>query len=122
MHLYFDLIEKIPSFKTYDTFGEDHYIEFGNSPLGSIGYWLNDLSVNREQNEKVIKKVCGYLNDTFKNAENFRGEVINDFQVYLFGVLDYPTINCIRPYLDPAILDLGRKYLKGIDGENYQEF
>ena len=34
MHLYFDLIEKIPAFKTYDTFGEDYYIEIGNSPPG----------------------------------------------------------------------------------------
>ncbi|MFC0774641.1 hypothetical protein [Terrimonas alba] len=121
MILYYDLISKIPEFKSYSVFDEEDYIETGISPLGTIGSWLKELSADAIQNRKLIQKICGYLNDIFANADKFNGDIRNDFQVYLFWVLDYPTINHINIYLDPKILEDGRKYLKAIDGENYRE-
>jgi hypothetical protein len=122
MQLYYDLIEKIPEFKDYDIMGEEHYVEIGISPLGSIGTWLKELVETTSKNDSLIKKICNYLNETYRSASSFPGNIRNDFQVYLFWVLDYPTIEYIKPYLDTQILNDGREYLKAIDGENYSDF
>lgn len=122
MHLYYDLIEKIPEFKAYSIFDEEDYIDTGISPLGSIGSWLNELSSLESQNDPLIQKICSYLNGIYINANSFNRDIRNDFQVELFWVLDYPTINYIKNYFDPQILEDGRKYLKAIDGENYHDF
>jgi len=122
MHLYHDLIEKVPEFKEYDIMGEDHYVETGISPLGTIGSWLKELVVRASRNDSLIRKICTYLNETYSNANSFPGDIRNDFQVYLFWVLDFPTIEYIKPYLDHHILSDGREYLKAIDGDNYCDF
>ncbi|HEY6503635.1 MAG TPA: hypothetical protein VIZ28_06630 [Chitinophagaceae bacterium] len=122
MQLYYDLIEKVPEFKDYDVMGEEHYIETGISPLGSIGFWLKDLVCSKKEKDTLIRKICNYLNEVYKNANNFTTDIRNDFQVYLFWVLDYQTIEYIKPYLDQQILVEGREYLKAIDGENYRDF
>lgn len=122
MHLYYDLIEKIPEFKNYDIFDEEDYIETGVSPLGAIGSWLNDLIIDSYGNDKLIQKICKYLNDIYSNADRFTRDIKNDFQVYMFWVLDYPTVDYIRQYLDPRILEDARVYLRAIDGENYRDF
>jgi len=122
MQLYYDLIEKVPEFKDYDIMGEDHYVDSGISPLGTIGSWLKELVEATNRNDTLIRKICNYLNETYRNANSFSGDIRNDFQVYLFWVLDYPTIDFIKPYLDQQILSDGRKYLKAIDGGNYRDF
>ena len=122
MYLYHNLIEQIPEFKTYDVFGEEHYVEIGISPLGTIGSWLNHLASKDSANDLLIKKICSYLNNIYVNANDFEGDVLNDFGVYLFWVLEYPTIECVKQYLLPQILEDGRQYLKGIDRMNYRDF
>src|SRR5690349_4044862 len=118
MQLYYDLIERVPEFKEYDIIGEEHYADTSISPLGSIGSWLNDLLISKSTNDELIRKICNYLNKAYQDANKFTGDIRNDFQVYLFWVLDYPTINYIKPYLDEDIIKDGRDYLKAIDGNN----
>ena len=73
-------------------------------------------------NEELLKKICNYLNLIYTNENKFKRDLKNDFQVYFFWALEYPTIQQIKHRVDSAILEEGRKYLKVIDGENYQEF
>jgi hypothetical protein len=122
MQLYYDLIEKVPEFKGYDIMGEEHYAETGISPLGSLGQWLNELVGSNNKNDQLIKRICRYLNETYRSANKFSGDIRNDFQVYLFWVLDYLTIHYIKPHLDKQLLEEGRQYLKAIDWDNYQDF
>ena len=118
--LYDDLIENVPEFKEYDIHEETHYID--TSPLGTIGSWLKELTIEDPKNEKLIRKICNYLNIIYSNSDQFKEPIKNDFCVYLFWVLDYPTITKIKHHLNPHILEDGRKYLRIIDRENYQDF
>ena len=122
MQLYHALIKKLPEFKEYDIMGEDHYLDDSISPFGTIGSWLKELVESTSRNDILIRKICNYLNETYRSASSFPRDIKNDFQVYLFWVLDYPTINYIKPYLDHQIISDGREYLKAIDGENYLDF
>ena len=122
MQLYYDLIEKLPEFKNYEIMGDDHYVDAGISPLGTIGSWLKELVETPSKNDSLIRKICNYLNETYRSASSFSRNIRNDFKVYLFWVLDYRTIEYIKPYLDDQIISDGREYLKGIDGENYRDF
>jgi hypothetical protein len=122
MQLYYDLIEKVPEFRDYDIMGKDHYVDSGISPLGTVGSWLKELVEDKTKNDSLIRKICNYLNVAYRNASSFPEDIRNNFQVYLFWVLDYPTIEYIKQYLDQQILNEGREYLKAIDGENYRNF
>jgi len=122
VQLYDDLIQKLPEFVAYDVMGREHYIEDGISPLGQIGVWLNQLAVRPNENQTLIIRICNYLNDVYTHSGKYSGDIVNDFNVYFFWALEYPTINAIKPLLNASILADGRRYLQVIDGENYQPF
>jgi hypothetical protein len=121
IQLYDDLVKEIPEFSLYDTYERSDYLETDISPLGQIGYWLNELQAD-PKNAPLISRVCNFLNDVFYQSKKYERDIINDFGVYFFWALDYQTIDKIKPYLKSEILEDGRKYLRSIDGENYQDF
>lgn len=122
MELYDDLVVTIPAFKHYDLFGREHYVDIGISPLGTIGSWLNELSGSKDDNDQLILQICNYLNHIYTTAGDFKQDVRNDFQVYLFWSLYYSSIERIKHLLLPEILADGRVYLQTIDGAHFRDF
>lgn len=121
VQLYNDLITEIPEFTFFDTYDREDYLETDISPLGQVGHWLNQLGQN-PSDDKVVKRVCNFLNSIFDKSDYYKRDIPNDFGIYLFWALEYQTIDRIKPHLRSEILDDARKYLKAIDKENYRSF
>ena len=68
------------------------------SPLGTIGGWLNELVENNDG--VLLSKVCIFLDSTYERGDDFGRDLKNEFCVWLFWRLNYPTIEKIKFFLD----------------------
>lgn len=121
VQLYDDILKELPEFGSFDTYDRDDYLETGISPLGQVGHWLNEL-VSNGVGDELLSRVGGFLVKIYGRSSTYRRDIVNDFGVYLFWALEYPTLTRLKPFLSPEIVEDARVYLNAIDGENYRDF
>lgn len=120
IYFYDSLVHHIPGFGKFVPYDREICISKPRLVYEYLGSWLN-YQVNEGQPSKDVLKACQLLNEgsgTRYCREDFPGFL----KTGLFFNLKYITIQRLKSYLSPDLLDRCKNYLQEIDGPNYKPF
>ncbi|MFT3795271.1 hypothetical protein [Flavobacterium sp.] len=90
------------------------------SPFEFLADLMNDF-VDTSRIDRLTK-ICSLVNEIYSNRENFNTDIENEIQILLFYNLEQTTLETVKPLLLNDIVELGKEYLKNVQGDNFEDF
>ena len=125
-----DLVSAVPEFESYMTDWRedesedllDSYRELPTMTLSEVVRWFKHLRSRADDASlSLIRRTCDCINSCV-DKDYERDDMQNNVAVSLFWGLEYDDIEFLKPYLSKTVLDIGREYLAGVDGDGYKPF